>query len=251
MPYPQAQLIDRKRAILNTRHLIPGAVAFAATAGYVNSIALGFFQSPVSHMTGTVSYLGIGLAAGRFRDSLISFGIFLGFLLGAVLGGLIVGARQLLPGRRHGIALLAESGLLAAATFLLLRHQRWGMPIASMACGLQNATTSSYCGLLIRTTHVTGTVTDIGVMIGHWIRHRQIERWKLGFMLTIVCAFGCGVCLGAIANAKWGPAGLELPAAGTAIAGLILCLAAGRGWLRQDMGEMEDQLRTASFPDTP
>jgi uncharacterized membrane protein YoaK (UPF0700 family) len=45
---------------------------------------------------------------------------------------------------------------------------------ASAACGLQNAMVSTYSGAIIRTTHITGTVTDLGAMIGQYLRgHRH------------------------------------------------------------------------------
>lgn len=74
-------------------------------------------------------------------------------MIGAGLAGFIVGARKLVPGRRYGVALVCEGGLLVAAMALLLSGRRFGVPLIAMACGLQNATTSSYCGLMIRTTH--------------------------------------------------------------------------------------------------
>jgi uncharacterized membrane protein YoaK (UPF0700 family) len=104
---------------------------------------------------------------------------------------------------------------------LLTSGHTSGVLLIAMACGLQNATTSSYFGLMIRTTHVTGTVTDIGVMLGHWLRHRHIERRKLVFMVGVVAAFGTGVWVGALADARWGPSVLSVAAAG--------CLAAGAG----------------------
>src|SRR6185295_11686497 len=52
-------------ALRRFRHLLPGATAMAAVAGYVNSVVLGFFHTPVSHMTGAVSRTGIDLAGER------------------------------------------------------------------------------------------------------------------------------------------------------------------------------------------
>ena len=98
-----------------------------------------------------------------------------------------------------------------------------------MACGLQNAMSSSYCGLMIRTTHVTGIATDIGVMIGHWLRHRQIEGWKLRFLVMIAFAFGSGCWLGHLADARFGPSCLALPAVAFIVAGTILGLAYHKG----------------------
>ena len=219
MPYSHPQALTREEALGRIGHLLPGALAFAGTAGFINSIALGVFRSPVSHMTGAVSYLGIDFAAGRSRDAIATLSIILAFMVGAGLAGFVIGAENLAPGRRYGVALVGEALLLAVAMALLISKRPFGIPLVAMACGLQNATTSSYCGLMIRTTHVTGTVTDIGVMMGQWLRHRHIERRKLLFMIGLVTAFGAGVWIGALADGRWGPASLTIAAAGCLTAG--------------------------------
>lgn len=248
MPYSHPQPINRETALRQIAHLAPGACAFALLAGFINSVVLGFFSTPVSHMSGAVSHLGLDLAKGRLSDAWSSLAIVVGFLLGAILAGVVVGGRNLLPGRRYGTALAGESLLLIAAVFLLNRGQHVGLPLASMACGLQNAVTSSYCGLMIRSTHVTGTVTDIGVMIGHWIRHRQIERWKLMFLIATILAFTAGGWIGAVLNLSYGVKSLLVPAAGVAIAAAIVWRYSGRGWLKIEPRGAAANPRTASFP---
>jgi uncharacterized membrane protein YoaK (UPF0700 family) len=222
MPYSHPQPLTREQALGQIRHLLPGALAFAGTAGFINSVALGVFRSPVSHMTGAVSYLGIDVAGGHPNAALATVSIILAFMVGAGLAGFIVGAESLGPGRRYGAALACEGVLLAAATVLLVSGHPLGVSLASMACGVQNATTSSYCGLMIRTTHVTGTVTDIGVMLGHWIRHRSIERRKLVFMVGVVTAFGAGVWIGALADSRWGSAAMGFASSGCLVAATII-----------------------------
>jgi uncharacterized membrane protein YoaK (UPF0700 family) len=222
MPYSHPQALSREQALGQIGHLLPGALAFAGMAGFINSIALGVFRSPVSHMTGAVSYLGIDVAAGRSSDAVATLSILLAFMVGAALAGFIIGAEKLSPGRRFGAALVLEGTILALATCLLVSGNHTGVTLIAMACGLQNGTTSSYFGLMIRTTHVTGTVTDIGVMVGHWLRHRHIERKKLIFMIGLVAAFGTGVWLGALSDARTGSAGLALAAFGSAAAGGII-----------------------------
>ena len=172
-------------------------------------------------MTGAVSYLGLDLADNYWDNAMATLSIILAFMLGAALAGLIIGAIDLAPGRRYGVALACEGALLLGAMFLLVSGHRFGVSLVAMACGVQNATTSSYCGMMIRTTHVTGTVTDIGVMLGHWLRHKDIERRKLVFMIGVVTAFGSGVWLGAIADKRWGSTTLAFAA--------FACLAAGAG----------------------
>jgi uncharacterized membrane protein YoaK (UPF0700 family) len=222
MPYSHPQALSREQALGRIGHLLPGALALAAMAGYINSIALGVFNSPVSHMTGAVSYLGIDVAEGRSADAVATLSIVIAFMVGAGLAGFIIGAKELSPGRRFGVALAIEGGILALATYLLVSGRHSGIPLIAMACGLQNGTTSSYFGLMIRTTHVTGTVTDIGVMVGHWLRHRHVERKKLLFMIGVVAAFGFGVWMGALANSRTGSIALAVASFGAAVAGISI-----------------------------
>jgi uncharacterized membrane protein YoaK (UPF0700 family) len=234
MPYSHPQLLTREQALGRIKHLFPGALFFAGTAGFINSVALGVFRSPVSHMTGAVSYLGIDLAERRNDNASATLLIIMAFMLGAALAGFIIGAIHLAPGRKYGVALCCEGALLVGAMLLLVSGHRFGVSLVAMACGVQNATTSSYCGLMIRTTHVTGTVTDIGVMLGHWLRHRHIERRKLAFMIGIVAAFGSGVWIGAIADKSWGAANLGIAALGCVVAGASIVIFPE--WFRRSSG---------------
>lgn len=248
MPYSHPQPIEKHNAFKQVRFLLLGALALAASAGFINSIALGFFHTPVSHMTGAVSHSGMDVAKASWPDAFSSFTIVLGFLLGAVLNGIIVGAWKLIPGRHYGVAMIVEGCLLGAATYLFMHQHRLALPAVSMACGLQNAMSSSYCGLMIRTTHVTGMMTDIGVMIGHWIRHRQIEGWKLRFLMMVVAAFGVGCWLGQIADTRFGPAVLALPAVVFVITGAALALAYHRGLVDLLQNANPTPPATGSFP---
>jgi uncharacterized membrane protein YoaK (UPF0700 family) len=209
-----------REAFYGLRHLLPGATALAATAGYVNSVVLGFFHVPVSHMTGAVSRIGLDMAEKEHGDIWAGTTIIIGYIVGAALAGLLVGAKHLTPSRRYGVALFLEGLLLGAATWLLIAGKRLGLPAAALACGLQNAMGSSYCGLQIRTTHITGMVTDIGQMIGHWIRHRWVDRRKFIFFCMMFLGFGFGGYVGALADQRYGPLALILPSVACILAGL-------------------------------
>lgn len=229
MPYSHPQPVDRQTVFRQVRHLLPGALLLTATAGFINAVVLGFFRTPVSHMTGAISHFGLDLANSRENDAWASGSIVVGFVAGSILAGMIVGAQKLVPGRRYGVAMLIEGGLLGVATALFILKLRFGLPLVAMACGLQNAMSSSYCGLVIRTTHVTGLVTDIGVLIGHWIRHRQVDLWKLRFFIMAFLSFALGGLLGALADRWVGPWSLALPATGMTLAGGIFWFITHRG----------------------
>lgn len=177
----------------------------AATAGFVNVLLLGIYHVPVSHMTGAVARIAIDISSGNRSDFWGAMTIFIGFLCGAILSGLIIGSTRVEPGRRYGVAMMIEASLLSLAAILLVNgNTRSGIPMASMACGLQNAMASSYCGLILRTTHVSGMVTDIGVLIGHWIRYHHIEYWKLTLLVVIFLGFILGGISGGISYSHYG-----------------------------------------------
>lgn len=248
MSYQGASVLKPQANFAGVRFLTPGAVLLAGNAGFVNAVGLGFFHAPVSHMSGAVSHLGLDLARAAWGDAAATLLIFTGFLLGAVTSGVLIGASRLVPGRRYGTALMAEGFLLALSTWLLAIGSKWALPLAATALGLQNAMASSYCGFLIRTTHVTGTVTDIGVMIGHWIRHRAVDRWKLGFLVLLLGSFTAGGFLGAWGDDRFGPMVLSLPAGATALAGMIYWFAYHRGLVDLIADANTSLPATSSFP---
>lgn len=251
MPSSRPTSFDAKEAHRRIRHLLPGAMAFAGTAGYVNSVALGFFHTPVSHMTGAISHLGLDLSERRMSDAGASASIIVGFILGAMLAGILIGAWKLIPGRRYGVALMVQGGLLGIASWLIHQHDRLGLSVVAMSCGLQNAMTTSYCGLLIRTTHMTGMVTDIGLMIGHWIRHRQVEGWKLQFLTFVFLAFGAGCWMGAILDLRYGPGCLAIAAAGCVVAGGIFWFVTHRGLVDFMQDAVPHPPRIGTFTNLP
>ena len=90
----------------------------------------------------------------------------LSFLIGAYTCGLLIDKNQIhfLGKAFYGLALVLNSTLLVLAAFVPGRL----LPacFVSAACGLQNAMCTSHFGAIIRTTHVTGTMTDIGSTLG-------------------------------------------------------------------------------------
>jgi uncharacterized membrane protein YoaK (UPF0700 family) len=57
---------------------------------------------------------------------------------------------------------------------------------ASLACGLQNALTTHFSSAVVRTTHVTGLLTDVGIILGRWIIRGDTSLvWRLWVRLFI------------------------------------------------------------------
>lgn len=223
MPYRSHK--TRRRPVRHERSLVfAGAICLAATAGFINVVVLGVFHVPVSHMTGAVSRLSMDVAASDYLDLRVVISLIAAFFLGAAISGAIIGGRKLIPGRRYGVALLVEGLALGLASYLLMQGNRFGVTLAALACGIQNAMASSYFGLVLRTTHVTGIVTDLGVMVGHWIRHRRIHRWKPLLLGSILFFFFGGGVIGQYASDLWGVAALMIAGVGCAVAGVTYYL---------------------------
>lgn len=205
-----------------------GGALLAGSAGFVNAVLLSFFQVPVSHMSGAVSHLGVAMASRPVAEALGAFTIIAAFFLGSVVSGVLVGRDTALPGRRYGVVLLIQGGALAAAGSCLYARIALGVPLAAFACGVQNAMSSSYYGLAIRTTHVTGMVTDLGVIVGHWIRHRRFSRRKAVVLSVMTAAFLIGGVSGAASIVWLDFRVLYVPAAGTLAAALGYYIRAAR-----------------------
>jgi uncharacterized membrane protein YoaK (UPF0700 family) len=203
-----------------------GAILLSVTAGYVNAIGfLGIHHHGLSHVTGQVTMVSIRLAEGDPDDAYKAVSVGLWFFAGAVLSGIIVQRAELSRrGRRYGVAMVAEGVLLATGTALLVRSSERGEYLAAMACGLQNAMATSYSGSVLRTTHMTGVVTDLGILVGHWVRREPLETRKLKLLLMLLSGFVTGGALGAVSFRRLGPWALLGPAVVLLVVGVSFTL---------------------------
>lgn len=189
-----------------------GAWALAFVAGIVNVVGLlGFQHQAVTHLTGTTSMLAAAVAS-LDGAAILHFAAVIGsFLAGTVASGFIIQDSTLQLGRRYGIALLLESVLLCGAVPLLSRGDLLGIYSASCACGLQNAMVSTYSGAVVRTTHVSGMFTDLGIFLGHALRGLPVDARRLRLCTVVITGFLGGGIAGAAAFHRIGEATLFIP----------------------------------------
>jgi uncharacterized membrane protein YoaK (UPF0700 family) len=103
----------------------------------------------------------------------------------------------------------------------LFRQQHLAGPLlAAMACGLQNAMTTTYSGAVIRTSHLSGMFTDLGIMLGHAVRGMPLGRRRLALCVVIISFFFVGGLLGAWMFTRFDYGALYLPAVLTGLTGL-------------------------------
>jgi uncharacterized membrane protein YoaK (UPF0700 family) len=210
-----------------------GAGALACVAGIVNVVGfLGFQHQAITHLTGNTSLLGAALVSGDSHGTLRLAAAMAAFVAGAMLSGMVIQDSVLRLGRRYGVVLAIESLLLLAAV-PLFRHQQWLGPLcAAMACGLQNAMATTYSGAVVRTSHVSGMFTDLGIMLGHALRGMPVARKRLGLCVVVISMFFAGGVAGAWLFSLVGYGALYVPAALTGIGGVAYFVY----WQRQLLG---------------
>ncbi len=207
-----------------------GALLLALVAGYVNAIGLlSFEHQSVSHLSGTATLLGAGLLDRGWASAVHLLGVLVSFLIGAALAGVLLNASTLKLGRHYDTALVIEAALLIAAQLLLNEGLFYAHFLASAACGLQNALATRYSGAVVRTTHLTGIVTDLGIMLGAKCRGEPIDTRKLQLFLVIIFGFIAGGTGGALVFSHYDQLALVLPA----IVSLLMALAYHRFVRRQ------------------
>ena len=213
MPIHYARrLTGRKRSATANRHL---GYALAFVAGAINAGGFLAVQQYSSHMTGIVSTMADNIALGAFELVFSGAGGLLSFLMGAACSTVMINYS-----RRHGLhseyaqPLLLEAVLLLCFGFLgaaLAQITGLFVPLTVMLLcfimGLQNALITKLSRAEIRTTHVTGIVTDLGIELGKLVywnggsgnRAGRViaDRARLGLLALLLLYFFLGGVVGA------------------------------------------------------
>ncbi len=176
------------------------AVLLPFNGGYINAATLiSFLHNPVGYVTGNLSYSGTYFAAQNYLVFWRMIMLVFSFFIGAVISGLIIKSEQYNKDYRYRINLLLQLVLVIISIILLYNRISYCEYLLAATMGLQNAMTTHYGSALIRTTHMTGTTTDLGVLIAHWIKRKNIAFWKLRLYLILIISFFAGTLSGAIA----------------------------------------------------
>ena len=176
-----------------------GAFILAFSAGCINSIGLlGLSHQAISHLSGTATLAGSAFANADFTSLSNFILILLSFLVGAALSGLLLSGRSIKSGRQYDSLLVIEGILLILAMLSMNQGSFYGHYLASCACGIQNALATTYSGAIVRTTHVTGIFTDLGIMIGARLRGDKFDNRKAILFGLIIMGFIAGGVLGTV-----------------------------------------------------
>lgn len=232
---------DRQNSVL--------AAYLASVAGFVNSAAFVLIGVFTSHVTGNVGRLANDIATDQPAAALTALTMIVSFFGGAFVASMMVESNLLgrIPAA-YGFALSFEAALLAA--FIVLAQQSGSASLLQlqevvlcMAMGAQNSLVTRLSGAVVRTTHLTGVVTDLGIEAARWFRYwrstlsprlrfgqNPVERpqaAKVLLLATIPAAFMSGAVLGAAAGAQLRAAAMWIPCAAVSLSA-IYAFATGR-----------------------
>ncbi len=190
-----------------------GGGLLAFSAGMVNAIAfLGFAHQGATHVTGNVSRLSIQISQMDVSHAGLTFFGIASFFLGAIISGMIIRDGHLKMGRRYGFALFLESCLLFLSTYAFSVNSAWGEYLAAAAAGLQNGLVSTYSGAIVRTTHLTGILTDLGVLMGHLAHGMKVDFRRIKLLLILIATFTAGGTVAALLFSRWQNMTMLVPA---------------------------------------
>ena len=190
MPVNYARyLVGRQRTVRANREL---GFALAFVAGAINAGGFLAVQQYTSHVTGTVSSLADNLVLGHM--DLVVDGVVgvLSFLLGAMCCAIMVNfARRRQLTSEFALPLLLEAALILCFGLMgawLAHFEGLLVPftvvLLCFIMGLQNAVVTKLSNAVIRTTHMTGIVTDLGIELGkalYWNRRASEPPVRASF----------------------------------------------------------------------
>ena len=197
----------------STNRLLGALLAF--NAGAINAGGFLVVGMYTSHMTGFASMISDMLVLGSFTVAIGATGALLAFVAGAACTAVLVNwARQNHLRSEYALPLLLEAGLLLVFGLLgatLNRQTPFAVPLTvlvlAFTMGLQNALVSKISASQIRTTHMTGVITDMGIELGklfYWnqgARPPELQvranRIKLRLCAMLLGAFMAGGVVGA------------------------------------------------------
>lgn len=222
------RLLDRGTFNDRVIHQLGWSMAFSA--GALNAGGFLAVHRYTSHVSGVVSSMADHFALGELRLALSALLMLLSFVAGAMHSTwLIIWARRQRLRGGYGVSIMEEAfllllfGLLGAG--LSLHKGLFTPPTVLLLCfimGMHNTIVTKLSRGLLRTTHMTGIATDIGIELSKLLyldragpgrgQRVQANHAKLKLYLLILVAFFAGGVVGALGFKHLGY-GFSLPLA--------------------------------------
>lgn len=191
-------------------HDLKLASILSAVAGLVNITGVLAVNHLTTNVTGHFAFFSEQLFLTNYKMAFIYLLYILFFLLGAFISGLLIEwTAEYKPHRSYIIPLSIEIVLILVVGFspeLFPDYSSAPLVITSIllfAMGLQNALVTRVSHSVVRTTHLTGLFTDLGIELSLLFFRKQkdnrthVSKSIILKMMIIICFFSGGI-LGAL-----------------------------------------------------
>ena len=202
----------KDQSLLEFTIIVAGAAFLSLNSGFINSICIIAHGQGVTHVTGSLTYFGISLASNNSVMALNYFCIICCYIFGAsITGYFTTTATPFALGFEYGpLFIIGGILLLIACIFEYSYNDNESAKsylyvfFCAMGSGLQNGITTIYSNNVLRTTHMTGTATDIGLVLGTIAHAKNDEIWRLYVLVPSFITYFLGACFGASIFNSWG-----------------------------------------------
>lgn len=187
------------------KHNLYLAIILSLVAGVVNIAGVLSVSVLTTNVTGHFAYFAEHFFKGNYQVALMFLAYILCFLLGAFTSNFLIEiANTRKPKLAHAAPMLIEISILTACTFITTHTALAGNAVACLllfAMGLQNALVTQVSQNIVRTTHLTGLFTDLGIELSQLFFYKKLEeRYRLGksigLRFAIIFSFFAGCLAG-------------------------------------------------------
>lgn len=194
----------KKRTYIHNLRL---AAMLSFVAGIVNITGVLSISTLTTNVTGHFAYFSEELVLTHYSNALSFLLFILSFLLGAITSNVLIELiSRTKPVISHALPMLIETSILIFVSFY---NSQYDSPanLTFIACallfamGIQNSLVTQVSESKVRTTHLTGLFTDLGIELSQLLFYRkptEVQRLKssIYLRLMIISCFFAGCVLG-------------------------------------------------------
>lgn len=196
--------IGTKRTFAHNAKL---ASLLCITAGFVNAAGFLAFSVLTTNVTGHAALFAERIAMQDWKTArVVALWMFL-FLAGAFISSLIVSFIGKNQRFSYVVPIIIEMAILLGVALFGYRYDNTLVAkeifagSLLFAMGLQNSLVSIVSGSVVRTTHLTGTFTDLGIEMAQVLQKDNADRsalkTRIKLRAAIILFFMCGAMAGA------------------------------------------------------
>jgi len=186
----------------------------------------------VTHLTGSASRFGVEMALGHPNIAIGALAVPLAFILGTMTSAFFVDRKLNRDERPQfpmvfflmsclllGVVCLGALGYLGVFGAHLNYHDEYALiALLAFCAGLQNAAITTASGTVVRTTHLTGLSTDLGIGLVRLLSHNEKSNTQKSYeirafalRLGLILFFTLGGVLGGWLFTRFQYLGFSLP----------------------------------------